>query len=380
VLSRARELAQEVARDAGELERAGRLPAALLAALAEAGCLRMAVPERYGGHDLGLPETLAVVELLARANGSVGWLVGQAALSQVMVGYLPRESLDEVYADGPDLRVAGAAAPKGRAAPAPGGWRVTGRWPLVSGAPDAAWFFLHCLVTEGTAPRFDANGLPRLRLAVLPSSAVTVIETWDALGLRGTASHDVQVQSVVCPPRFTCELVSGTPDIGRIGRVPSQAQGGPFIAATALGIALGALDDLADLARGGKRPAFSSRRLADSGPFQDRFGDAQLTLAAARALLHAETARADALGRAGPLGPFDGARLRAAAVKAIALAVDVVEEAFSLAGSSAVYSSSPLQRRLRDVRTGAQHFAAGRDFYVPLGCLLAGETPPAALL
>jgi alkylation response protein AidB-like acyl-CoA dehydrogenase len=190
----------------------------------------------------------------------------------------------------------------------------------------------------------------------------------------------VQVQAATCPARFACELVSGVPDIGRIGRIPSQAQGGPFIAATALGIALGALDDLADLVRGGKRPAFSTRRLADSAPFQDGLGDAQLTLAAARSLLHRETARADALGREGALAPFDSARLRSAAVKAIELAVHVVELAFSLAGSSSVYTSSPLQRRLRDVRTGAQHFAAGRDFYTPLGCLLVGETPPAALL
>jgi alkylation response protein AidB-like acyl-CoA dehydrogenase len=380
VLSCALELVDEIAREADAIERAGRLPEPLLAALADAGCTRMAVPERYGGADLPLPAVLSVLEALARGDGSVGWTIGQLALSHVLVSYLPPAGLDRIYADGPDVWVAGAAAPKGRAGREDSGWRVSGRWPLVSGVPYAAWVFVQCVVvSEDRTIQTQPGGIPELRMAVLPAADIEVIETWDALGLRGTASHDVQVRATHCPDSLTCQLTPDAPAGGKLCRVPPQAQGGPLIAATALGIAQGALDALAELAGGGKRPAFSPRRLAESEAFQERFGEARLTLAAARALLHTEATRADARGLQGPLTPVDRARLRAAAVKAVELASTVTDAAFSLAGASSVYSSSPLQRRLRDARTGAQHFAAGREFYTPLGALLAGETPTGPL-
>jgi alkylation response protein AidB-like acyl-CoA dehydrogenase len=379
ILSRVRDLVPDVAERAEEIERTGQLPPALVSALVEAGCLRMAVSARYGGDDLSLPATLAVVEELARADGSVGWTVGQAALSQVMISYLPEPSLERIYADGPDVWVAGAAAPKGHVTAVESGWRVSGRWPLVSGIPHASWVFLQCVVVRERSLQADPGGKPALKLAVLPAREVSVLETWDSLGLRGTASHDVQVRGASCPDELTCELRPEPPEAGNICRIPPQALGGPFIAASALGIAHGAIDALTDLVRGGKRPAFSLQRLAESESFQHRFGDAQLTLHAARSLLEDEVSRADERSRGGALDALDRARLRAASVKSIELAYRVTETAFSLGGSSSVYARSPLERRLRDARTAAQHFAAGRDFYTPLGAILAGETPAGPL-
>ena len=70
--------------------------------------------------------------------------------------------------------------------------------------------------------------------------------------------------------------------------VPLMDQAGLLLAAVAVGIATGALNDVAYVAVSGKRPAFSPRRLADDPVFQDRLGEAHMRLRAARALLYSQ--------------------------------------------------------------------------------------------
>lgn len=362
---------------AESVERAGGLSDGLLRSLRDAGCLRLAVPARFGGRDLGLAAVLELIEALATGDGSVGWAVGQIALSQIMLGYLSDDVLERVYAEGPDVLAAGAAAPKGRATATADGWRVSGQWPLVSGGRLARWVFLQCLVVEDRSVRCGPDGRPLMRMVVLPAAAVTVLPTWDALGLRGTASDDVRVTGALCAEGFSCELASAPPPRAAVARVPPPAQGGLFVAAVVLGLARAALEAVSELAQGGKRPAFSPRRLADSPVFQERLGHALLTRLAARSLLYDELAQAEILAGAGELTEVDEARLRAAAAKAIALGVSAVDEAYALAGASAVYAGSPLQRCLRDAHTATQHFTAGRDFYAALGeGLMAAVEPP----
>jgi alkylation response protein AidB-like acyl-CoA dehydrogenase len=373
------ELADRAAELADVAERERRIPPELLRALRDAGLARMAVPACHGGADLPLPAIVATVEQVARADGALGWASGQIALSQIMVGHLPPATLDELYADGPDVLAAGAAAPKGRVTRDGVGWRVSGTWPLVSGAEYAQWIFLQCLAVDGGKLELDAGGGPRMRLVVLPSSAVEIIDTWFAVGLRGTGSHDVCARNATCADAWTAELAVADPGPAAAARIPPRTQGGLFVAACAIGIADGALASLTELVRGGKRPAFSRRRLADQPLFQARLGEAELVLAAARALLYGELDRADRLARDGTLAQLDCVRLRAAAPKAVELATRVTDTAFALGGATSVYERSDLQRRLRDAHAAAQHFTAGRDFYAALGALLLGEPADPAL-
>ena len=172
-----------------------------------------------------------------------------------------------------------------------------------------------------------------------------------------------------------CELVLSDKAVSRQHAEVRAAKGGLFVAAVAVGIARGAVGDVAELARLGKRPAFSTDRLADAPVFQDQLGEAELLRHAARALLYE---RVDAALRAAADGgpdPVARATVRATGPLVVDLAHQVVRRAFALAGGSAVYSSHPLQRRLRDVQTAQQHFTAGRDFYRPVGALLAGADP-----
>ena len=54
-------------------------------------------------------------------------------------------------------------------------------------------------------------------------------------------------------------------------------------------------------------------------------------------------------------------------------AAAVVDTAYTAGGGSAIYASSPLQRRLRDVHAITQHFAVKPDTLTLAGAVLAGQ-------
>lgn len=368
-LSRVRELTSRVAKRAEEIEQLRGLPDDLVEDLRDAGCFRMLAPAGHGGDDLALPDVLAVLEELARADAATAWTVGQAALSHLIVRCGPAEAVDDVFTGDPDTLVAGAVAPKGRARETGDGWRVTGQWPFVTGSPRASWFYLNCVLVSGRSVPVGADGVPATSILFVPAGDVRIVDTWRVLGLRGTASHDVAVDNATVPAYRGVPAQDG--DSEAVGRI---AQSSLIIGAVAVGLADGALRDLVGLAADGKRPALSAHRLASSAVFQDRLGEAQTVQRAARALLYAEAAQA-AEGASTPLGR---ARLRAGAAQVTGLAAQVVDTAHHLAGGTAVYENSPLQRRLRDVHTATQHFVAGRDSFATLGALAVGEQPGGA--
>ncbi len=336
----------------------------------------MLSPVAYGGEPETLPGLLHVIENLAKADGATAWIVSQTASAQLIFAHFPATTMDRIYAEGPDVFGAGAVAPKGRTVPHELGWRVTGRWPFVSGCGRASWIYMNTVVVEGRKLQSLPNGMPATRMALLPAKDVEILETWDVSGLRGTASHDIQVSGAVCPQDSCVPMPDCHPSVNdTIFKISFFDQGGLYIAAVAAGIAAGAMDEVAALAAGGKRPSFSSQLLAASPLFQDRLGSAYLDLEAARALLFQQAQKAwDAAVRGDSLPVFDRALMRATTATVVASAAIVVETAYKLAGGSAVYASSPLQRRLRDSLTATQHTYAGRYNFSLVGALLAGQT------
>jgi hypothetical protein len=105
----------------------------------------------------------------------------------------------------PDIWVAtgAAATPTGKASRVPGGYRVEGRFPFVSGCHHSEWVWLGCIVHEGDAPRADAKGVPETRQCFLRVSQCEILDTWYTMGLRGTGSNDILVRNVFVPEEQT---------------------------------------------------------------------------------------------------------------------------------------------------------------------------------
>jgi alkylation response protein AidB-like acyl-CoA dehydrogenase len=252
-------------------------------------------------------------------------------------------------------------------------------WPFVTGCQDAAWYYLNCVVVQGRTVQLNLAGIPQTRMVAVPAGTGEILDTWHALGLRGTGSHDVRLAGVPVDPEFTFTVDPADPASGAV--LHRIAAASLVIAACVVGIAQGAMADIQQLAAGGRRPAFSPTRLAASPVFHDALGEAYAGVRAARALLYAEAAAAqggtgqDGTGQGGieQDGPGKRAALRAATSRIVGLAAAAVDTAYLWAGGSAVFDDSPLQRRWRDTRTATQHVVAGRGSYPVLGALLVGE-------
>jgi indole-3-acetate monooxygenase len=348
-----------------EIEQARTLPRDLVDDLVAAGCFRALVPRTHGGDELPWADALAVIEELARADGSVGWTVMLGAAAPALLGHLPAATFDAVYASGPDVISAGTFNPAGIATPVDGGFRASGQWSFASGCRHAQWFLAHCVVDDGR--------MPPLRMMVLPAADVQIVDTWSTMGMRGTGSHDFTVDgkfvgadwsfTVFEPPELDFTLL----------RIPELCLSTMAFAAVAVGIAGGAMDDIVALASG-KVPMFAGAPLAANPLFRNQLGRADAALRATRTVLRhdAEEAWTMALGGV----EFDDAtrgRIRSTMTWIVETAAGVVDTAYRAGGGTALYNTSPLQRRLRDIHTLTQHFGVKLDTYTLAGAVVAGQ-------
>jgi alkylation response protein AidB-like acyl-CoA dehydrogenase len=382
VLDAVRALGPEIAARAGEIEAAKLIPADLIERLADTGAFRMFVPRQYGGEEMSLLDGMAVIEEVSKADASAGWTVMIGADFAPVFGRFPQHILDgEIYPDGPDTMARGAFAPKGVAVRADGGYVVNGQWPLASGSYEHQWMMGSCIVLQNSAPVMTDAGVPEMVLAMVPAHEAAFIQTWDAVGLRGTNSNDFVLKDVFVPDHHIGQFFGPATVDTTLFRLPVRLALGPTHVAVVMGIAEGAISDLRELAKT-KRPAFNpTMRLAEDPVFQYRLGQLDIRLASVRALAEKEVSLMwDAASAGEGVPPLQATRQRAMVARAHTECVEIVNEAFGLAGSNAMYNTSTLQRRLRDVRTAAQHAAASAEIYTIVGALLVGEdVPPAAL-
>ena len=363
-----RPLLPEIGARAAEIEAARRVPADLLDRLKAAGCFRLLLPADHGGAGSDLAAALPVYEELARADASTAWVTLLGGATWIDLSSLPRQTFDALYSPGADTIVAGVFNPTGTARPADGGYVVDGRWSFASGCEHADWFYGNCI---------DASrGEPQLRIAVLPPEEISIEDTWSVSGLRGTGSHDVVVRGALVPAERTLALFADPPCIDSpLVRIEVPAAAALLMGSLAVGVAQAALDDVIDLAAG-KTPLLSPTTLAANPRFQHVLGEADVQLRAARSLLQADAAAVWAATETGGEMTLPmRARARSAGVHAVTAAAAVVDAAYRAAGGSAIYDSSPLQRRLRDSRSLTQHFLVKDDTLTTCGAVLAGLEP-----
>jgi len=377
------ELVPEIAARGPEVEERRAIPVDLFDALVATGCFGAHLPTTHGGLALPLPEVNSIIEMIARADGSLGWVTMIAISTPPAVALFSKDCFDEVYASGPNPYLRGALAPKGMATPVDGGYLVNGQWPFASGGPQPRYVMGTCVVCDNGEPRRTPLGLPEMLQAMMPAAEVEFLDTWHVAGLRGTDSCDFIAHDLFVPQQSTTNVFTATPcaDIP-LARVPLRVVFATAHGALAVGIAHGALDDIGTVAAT-KRPAMNpTKRLAADTVFQHTLGEQAIRLQAARALLnhHSELVwTAATTGHDLTAAEILAARSMAAYVTN--LCVGVIDTAYTLAGSTSLYDTSSLQRRLRDIHAATQHLAATTETYRTLGALLAGEpVPPQALL
>jgi alkylation response protein AidB-like acyl-CoA dehydrogenase len=144
------------------------------------------------------------------------------------------------------------------------------------------------------------------------------------------------------------------------------------IAAVALGLARASIREAVALA-GAKTPDGSARKLANRPHVQGEVARAEAGVRSARAFLMESIETAwEVARRDSRIGVEQRRDLRLATTWATGQAAAAVDRMYEVAGGTAVYRDSPLQRHFRDVHAATQHMMVGTSTYELTGRLLLG--------
>lgn len=341
-------------RDAGERKRC--LPDPIVDSLKDQGFFRLWVPRALGGFEVAPATMIRVVEAIARYDGSVAWMLMASANSALLSAYLPIDGASEVFRS-PQSVVAGSLHRGGEATIVPGGFRLTGRWRLATGVLNATWII--CTAAVGRDGRDH--------IFIVSAKECRILDVWDPPGLRGTGTHDFEVEDVFVPERRHAppgghHSVQGPLYDGQMAPLIN-----PPLAAVAFGIARDALDEFTRLSRS-KKPARGNGTLSERSTIHELVGRAEARLLAARSFLLAATEELWSFLSAGVKAPADvTARVLIATAYGTEQAVRAVDAVFTAAGSSSIVSANRLERCFRDVHVVNHHDAASPFMFERFG-------------
>ncbi len=340
------------AEHAGEHDRDATFVAEAYDAMRDTGYLALAVPEELGGPGGTLRQLCYAQAELARHDGAT-------ALAVTMHLYLTAMQAFRYRAGAPDAEaVLRRVADEGIVIATSGGsdwlWptttavvdgdvlRVTGRKAFCSQSPGATVVATSAVIGE------PGDGAEVAHFSVpLAAEGVSIVETWDTLGMRGTASHDLVLEDVVVP----VDKIAARRPYGELGAPLTLAalHFAPIGGACYLGIACGARDIAVDGAVGGAR---GSSALATLPRVHRQVGvmDAKL-----RRSWWSLMGSLDEIGDQPKPGPAALATVMVAKRQAVLDAIAVVDVAMDVLGGRSYFRRSPLERAYRDVRAGTFH-------------------------
>jgi indole-3-acetate monooxygenase len=374
-LSRIRDAAALVRSEAPASEAGGRLTSAVVEAMRSAGVFGMTMSRQLGGAELSPLEQIEVLECLAAADGSAGWCGMINSDGGYVSAYLDRAVARELYPS-PDRATAFAATPSMQARIKGDSYVVNGVAPFLSGSTHADVFFLNGVVVDDDGLRMSQLGgpMPETRLCAVPASEVEIIDTWQATGLAGTASHDVRLTDVVVPAERTFNLFEAVP----VDDSPLYSWRWMFfvnMAAVPLGVARAALELVKETAPG--KLVFPDMTPATADPtLQWNVGRAEALVGSARAYVFDTVGtlwNAVCAGR--PPTPSEWTAVRLALTTAFHSAKEAVTLVYEALGTTGVYRTSPLDRQLRDITTMRQHILGQSKTYANCGRSLLGVDP-----
>jgi alkylation response protein AidB-like acyl-CoA dehydrogenase len=372
--SAAREIAPLLSGMREETERDRRLSQPIVQRLVESRLSRIAIARQHGGLALPVDEALEVYEVLAAAEASAAWIVWNNQLPCFFSRYLAPAARAEVLVDASWL-YASSTRPTGQASGQGDGYRVSGRWSLVSGCELAEWVLLACVVHEDGAPRMGAPGEPEIRFAYLRRGSFEILDTWHVGGMRGTGSHDVVATDVPVPAALTFSPGDKPTLDEPIGRVPMICTMSAGFAAQTLGMADAALRTLAALAHT-KANVEAGPGLRDRAPVQVFVARQTAALEAARGHLRRRTRELWDAAEAGlHASPEQIGAVWAASHHAVDVAGTTLDGAYSAAGTSALYTTCPLERQHRDLHAMLAHVVAQPIWLEDAGKVKLGMAP-----
>lgn len=359
----AQKLATTFAERAADYDRTGAFPFQNYADVRASGLPSLIVPEQYGGWGAGLLETVMAMEALAVGDGSTalnvtmhmqtlggaleagGW--PETLLAQVCHDAVERGFLINSVATEPELgSPSRGGKPKTRAKPVydggdqPIAWLINGRKNFASMSPTLDYMIIPAVLDDGSedVARFLVPSDPNIEIE----------ETWDAMGLRTTGSHDIILHDVRVPNGYI--LGRGASDKPH-QKGKANAWFALGVSAVYVGVAVAALQCAARYAQE-RKPTALGKPIAELENIQRRLGQAQLLIHQAETHLY----HSAALWERHPDQRLElSPTIIAAKFTATNNAVEAVDHCMRVVGGSSMTKQLPIERYYRDVRGGLSH-------------------------
>src|SRR5262245_50864619 len=334
-------------------------------ALTQANLFHVMVPRELGGLEADSDTLIDVFEELAHQDGSIGWTHMANASATSYCAFLDPQAAREMVGGKPGSVFAGQFAPRGAARRARGGFRVSGQFSFGSGSAHASHLGGGGFVLDDAgAPEMLPIGLPAYLCWFARKDSVEMRGGWDVMGLRGTGSFDYAIPEQVIEDGRTFFLFD--PQVrtgGALYRMGATALAGLGHAGWGLGVARRALDEIEQLAAGGRARTMGGA-IRDQSVFQRGLGEKALALRSVRLLVHDVFGGiVSRLAKGEPMSVQMNADVMGSVAYMTQVAQDAALFAYQWAGSHGLRNPSPVQRCFRDLFTGGQHIYVDRKSY-----------------
>jgi alkylation response protein AidB-like acyl-CoA dehydrogenase len=359
-------LATKFSARAAEHDRNGSFPFENFDELRASGYPAWVVPTRYGGWGANLLEALLIAETLAQGDGSTALsaamhlqTVGGAEekrtfpeplFAEICRAAVERGALANYISTEPEMgspshggKPATTATPIPATGSRPPGYLVNGRKNFASMSPTLDFMIASATLQDGSGQ----DSAQVANFVIEPGPGVEIVETWDALGMRSTGSHDVVFRDVFVP---TSRLIPPTPPLAP-GKPRVNAWFTMVVSAVYVGVAAAALQSAVRFAQDRVPPSLG-KPIAQLENVQRRLGEAELLLHQARIQLYYA---ADLWDRYPDQRSEVGELVLVAKYTSTNNAVAAVDQCMRVAGGVSMTKSLPLERYYRDVRGGVGH-------------------------
>jgi 3-hydroxy-9,10-secoandrosta-1,3,5(10)-triene-9,17-dione monooxygenase len=365
MVARAEALIPQLRERATRTEELRRLPPETERDLHDTGLFRVLQPKRVGGSEFDYVALVDCADALGRGDASVAWNFANLASHHWMLGMFDPRAQDAVWSKDANTLIASSFIfPAGRARKVDGGYVLRGSWPFSSGVESCEWNMLASVVSSDD----EADGI-EYRIFLLNKKDYKVKDTWNAAGLRGTGSNDVEVADAFVTEQMSISVsdLAGGPTPGSTVN-PNALYGLPVfslfpyvLSGVALGNAQACLDDYVEFAKH-RVSTYNRAKIGDMQSTQIKIAEASAKIDTARLLMRTNCITAMTDARRNHIPQIAGkTRLRRDGAFAVNLCTEAVSLLFAASGARSLFLSGALQRQFRDAHAVNSHLAFNFD-------------------
>jgi len=346
-------------------EQLRRLPPETERDLHEAGLFRIVQPKRVGGFEFDYVALVDCTEIVGRADASVAWNLANLASHHWMLGMFDKRAQDLVWSRDPNVLIASSFIfPAGRARKVEGGYRLRGSWPFSSGVASCEWNMLASVVSSDD----EADGI-EYRIFLVHKDDYRIIDTWNAAGLQGTGSNDVEIRDAFVPEAQTVAVsdLAGGPTPGSavnpnaLYTLPVFSLFPFVLSGVALGNAQACLDDYIDAAQH-RASTYNRAKLGDMQSTQIKIAEASAKIDTARLIMRSACIEAMADAQNGYIADMAAkTKFRRDGAFSVNLCTEAVSLLFAASGARGLFTTGVLQRQFRDAHAINSHIAFNFD-------------------